>query len=68
VFGSLINMCCREINKILKPRLHVPSRFSSGVKYKPADFEENLEPLEVPVKNIMIHGRSPIVINNTNLN
>lgn len=65
VLSSLINKCCTEIKTILKPRLHVPARFSSGVKYKPADFEENIEPLEVPVQNITIYGRSPIVINNT---
>ncbi|XP_025199329.1 carboxypeptidase N subunit 2-like [Melanaphis sacchari] len=65
VFGSLINMGCREIKKVLKPRIYVPTGFSTGVKYKPADFEENIDTLEVPVKNTMIHGRSPIVINNT---
>lgn len=65
VFGTLINMGCREIKKLLKPRMCVPARFSTGVKYRPADFEENIDTLEVPVKHTMIHGRSPIVINNT---
>lgn len=65
VFGTLINMGCREIKKVLKPRIYVPTRFSTGIKYRPADFEENVDTLEVPVKNPMIHGRAPIVINNT---
>ncbi|XP_026822301.1 tsukushin-like isoform X1 [Rhopalosiphum maidis] len=65
VFGSLINMGCREIKKVLKPRIYVPTGFSTGVKYRPADFEENIDTLEVPAKHTMIHGRSPIVINNT---
>lgn len=67
VFVTIINMCCREFKKILKPRIYVPSRFSTGVKYRPADFEENTDTFEVPMvnNNIMIHGRSPIVINNT---
>ncbi|CAH1726478.1 unnamed protein product [Aphis gossypii] len=64
VFGTLINMGCREIKKVLKPRIYVPTGFSTGVKYKPADFEENIDTIEVPAKNAMIHGRSPIVINN----
>lgn len=67
VFGTLINMGCREIRRILKPRIHVPARFSTGVKYRPADFEDNLDTLEVPTRNeTTIHGRPPIVINNTN--
>lgn len=58
-------MGCREIKKILSPGIYVPARFSTGVKYRPADFEENTDTIDAPVKNIMIHGRSPIVINNT---
>lgn len=64
VFGTLVNMGCREMKKILMPKIHVPARFSTGVKYRPADFEDNVD--EVPVKNTAIpHGRAPIVINNT---
>lgn len=63
LFGVLVNIGCREIKKAL--RIYVPARFSTGVKYRPADFEENADSIDAPVKNIMIHGRSPIVINNT---
>jgi len=65
VFGSLINMGCREIKKVLKPRIYVPPGFSTGVKYRPADFEEDIDTLEAPAKTTTINGRSPIVINNT---
>lgn len=58
-------MGCREIKKVLKPRICVPARFSTGVKYRPADFEDYADTIEAPSKNAMIHGRSPIVINNT---
>lgn len=66
-FGSLINMGCREMKKVLKPRINIPARFTtSDVKYRPADFEDDIDPLEtMPVKNATINGRSPIVINNT---
>lgn len=53
---------------MLKPRIYVPTRFSTGIKYRPADFEENVDTLEVPVKYPMIHGRAPIVINNADWN
>ncbi|XP_050535618.1 leucine-rich repeat neuronal protein 1-like [Daktulosphaira vitifoliae] len=65
VFGTLINMSCRKFKKILKPRINSPVGFSSGVKYRPADFEENSDFNEdiftrkMPSK---IYGR-PIVIN-----
>lgn len=62
-FGALISAGCREMKKTL--RIYVPARFSTDVKYRPADFEENADSIEAPVKNIMIHGRLPIVINNT---
>ncbi|XP_016656809.1 carboxypeptidase N subunit 2 [Acyrthosiphon pisum] len=65
VFGTLINMGCREMKKVLKPSIYVPSGFSTGVKYRPADFEEDTDTLEVPAKTTTINGRSPIVINNT---
>jgi len=61
-------MIFREMKKVLKPRIYVPAGFSSGVKYRPADFEDDNiidTSSEVPNKNTMIHGRSPIVINNT---
>jgi len=65
VFGTLINIGCREMKKVFKPRIYVPSGFSTGVKYRPADFEEDTDTLEVPTKTTTINGRSPIVINNT---
>lgn len=64
VFGTLINIGCREIKKVLKPRICIPARFSTGVKYRPADFEDNIDTAEEPIKNTTSHGRSPIVINN----
>lgn len=58
-------MGCREIKKGLKPKIYVPSGFSTGVKYRPADFEEDTDTLKVSAKTTTINGRSPIVINNT---
>ncbi|XP_050440729.1 tsukushi-like [Adelges cooleyi] len=66
VFGTLINMGCRKLKKVLEPRISVPARFSSGVKYRPADFEEisdTPEELSTRKTSTMIHGRPPIVIN-----
>jgi len=55
----------KEIKKILKPRIYATSRFSTDIKYRPADFEENNDTFNVPITNKFIHGRSPIVINNS---
>jgi len=65
VVGTLINMGSREILKVLKPRAYVLSPFSTGIKYRPADFEENTDACEAPSKIATNPRRSPIVINNT---
>lgn len=65
VFGTLMNMACRAVMKILKPKMHTPSPFNTGVKYRPADFEDCTDTFEVPIQDTMTHGRSPIVINST---
>ncbi|VVC31620.1 Cysteine-rich flanking region, C-terminal,Leucine-rich repeat,Leucine-rich repeat domain, L [Cinara cedri] len=65
VFGTLINMGCRELGRILKPKIYVPARFSTGVKYRPADFEDNIDTSGIPARHeTTINGRPPIVINN----
>lgn len=63
-----MNTCFRELKKVFKPRICVASRFSTGVKYRPADFDDCSDTFEVPVHSSANQGRSPIVINNTDWN